>query len=111
MDVGPHDDISTFLLHIRRRAAEDAASSSHDVTVGSATGMDLDTDTVPGDDGATAMAAGTSAATEPRKRNRKRSRPTKHRDHSRMATHNAMREGGGTPVIGDGLSDDDNISP
>ena len=33
MDVGPHDDISTFLLHIRR-AADDAASSlSHNVIV------------------------------------------------------------------------------
>ena len=47
MDVGPHDDISTFLLRMRR-AANDAASSSHDVTVGSSqpppptnTGMDV----------------------------------------------------------------------
>ena len=38
MDVGPHHDISTFLLHIRRAADDDAASSSHDVTVSSADG-------------------------------------------------------------------------
>ena len=38
MDVGPHDDISTFLLHIRR-AADDAASSlSHNVIVNPADG-------------------------------------------------------------------------
>ena len=55
----------------------------------------VDVETNPrGDDGTTAVAIGASAATGPRKRHRKRSRPTKHRDHSRMATHNAMREGG-----------------
>ena len=38
MGVGPHDDISTFLLHIRR-AADDAASPlSHNVTVNPADG-------------------------------------------------------------------------
>ena len=39
MDVGPHGDITTFLLHIRRRAADNATSSSHDMTVSSADGV------------------------------------------------------------------------
>ena len=40
MDMGPNDDISSFILHIRR-AADDAAFSSHAVTVGSATNVDI----------------------------------------------------------------------
>ena len=36
MEVEPHDDITTFLLHIRRSAADKTTSSSHDVTVSSA---------------------------------------------------------------------------
>ena len=38
MNVGPQDDITTFLLHIRRCAADKATSSSHDATVTSADG-------------------------------------------------------------------------
>jgi len=38
MDVGPHDDISTFLLHIRRAADNAASSLSHDVIVNPADG-------------------------------------------------------------------------
>ena len=38
MEVEPHDDITTFLLHIRRSAADKTTSSSHDVTVSSADG-------------------------------------------------------------------------
>ena len=37
MNVGPQDDITTFLLHIRRRAADNANSSSHGMTASSAT--------------------------------------------------------------------------
>ena len=37
MNVGPQDDITTFLLHIRRRAAGNANSSSHDMTTSSTT--------------------------------------------------------------------------
>ena len=38
MEIGPHDDKTTFLSHIRRRAADKATSSSHDMTVSSADG-------------------------------------------------------------------------
>ena len=38
MDVGPHDAISTFLLHIQHAADDAASSSSHDVTANSADG-------------------------------------------------------------------------
>ena len=38
MGVGPHDDISTFLLHIRRAADGAASSLSHNVTVNPADG-------------------------------------------------------------------------
>ena len=40
MDMGPNDGIFNFLLHIRR-AADDAAFSSRDGTVGSATNVDI----------------------------------------------------------------------
>ena len=38
MDVGPHDDISTFLLHIRRTADDAGSSLSHNVIVNPADG-------------------------------------------------------------------------
>jgi len=38
MGVGPHDDISTFLSHIRRAADDAASSPSHAVTVNPADG-------------------------------------------------------------------------
>ena len=38
MEMGPHDDITAFLSHIRRRADDEATSSSHDVTASSAGG-------------------------------------------------------------------------
>ena len=62
MEVEPHDDITTFLLHIRN-VADDAASSAQDVNVRSADGAKstatsaIDTGDVDTDGGAFAPPA------------------------------------------------------
>ena len=60
MEEGLQDDINTFLLHIRRRAADNASSSSHDMTTNSATNADMVADTAATADDTNAL--GTSDA-------------------------------------------------
>ena len=57
MNVGPQDDITTFLLHIRRRAADNANSSSHDMTASPTTNTDVVADTAAAADDTNALGA------------------------------------------------------
>ena len=62
-NVGPQDDITTFLLHIRRRTADNANSSSHDVTANFVTNVGMVTDTAAATDDTNALGASGANAT------------------------------------------------